>query len=106
MFNQITTTRTAIRTLATLGLASLLAACASAPAAPSAPQDQTPQASNAATHYWQAKRQANESDYNRDNSQCGQLNQISTDNPMAYDSDSFESYRQCMIERGYVLRTY
>lgn len=84
-----------------VAFALLSTACASTQSA-----TETSAQADAATHYWQSKRQADATDYDRDNSHCGQQSDVSTANPMAYDSESFEIYRQCMIERGYVLRTY
>lgn len=97
-----------MRAVAIAGVTALMVGCASTGAVESsaAAQSATAQAGTSATHYWQSKRQAGTSDYQRDNSRCGQMNDVSTQSPMAYDSESFEAYRQCMIERGYVLRTY
>lgn len=62
--------------------------------------------SNLATHFWQADAAKTERDYRRDQSHCLQAHQLEPNAPITKDSLSFEGYRNCMIERGYVLRTY
>ncbi len=59
-----------------------------------------------ATHFWQAETAKTERDYKRDQSRCAQNHQVAPDEAMPADSLSFERYRNCMIEKGYVLRTY
>lgn len=59
-----------------------------------------------ATHFWQAETAKNERDYQRDQSKCAQTHHVEPDGAMPADSLSFERYRNCMIEKGYVLRTY
>ncbi len=58
------------------------------------------------THYWSAKHAKTERDYKVDNGNCQDLNGIPKPEPMLSDSPSFEAYRDCMVEKGYVLRTY
>ncbi len=62
--------------------------------------------SNLATHFWQAETAKTERDYRRDQSYCSEMHQVEPTAPITTDSLSFEGYRNCMIERGYVLRTY
>ena len=58
------------------------------------------------THYWEAEEAVTKVDYNRDNSQCrGEAGVISAAD-MAEETPSFESYRRCMMERGYSLQTF
>lgn len=57
------------------------------------------------THYWDAAAKP-ESRYQSDNSACEAANGAMAANPMVADSGAFQAYRDCMIERGYVLRTY
>ena len=58
------------------------------------------------THYWQAKDAKTERDYRVDNDVCHQ--QFGDEEPtlMLAESPSFEAYRNCMVERGYVLQSY
>lgn len=58
------------------------------------------------THYWESSNSATSNAYRNDNSQCADLTKITPTAPMAASTDSFDAYRACMIERGYVLRTY
>lgn len=58
------------------------------------------------THYWESSNSASSNAYRNDNSQCGDLTEMTPTAPMAAGTDSFDAYRACMIERGYVLRTY
>ncbi len=62
--------------------------------------------SNLATHFWQADAAKTERDYQRDQSHCSKAHQVEPTEPLTKESLSFEGYRNCMIERGYVLRTY
>lgn len=71
----------------------LVAACATAPI-------------ESPTHYWQAKAAKTERDYRIDNSACHEQFGIDNDSPLLTESPSFEAYSQCMVEKGYVLRTY
>ena len=57
------------------------------------------------THYWTSQESNSQSEYNRDNAQCGANADLQDDRSLLMDA-SFDSYRECMIERGYVLRTY
>jgi len=59
--------------------------------------------SPAPTHYWEAD--VPQHTYNRDNQTC----QSQTgENGKSFEGDSlsFQKYRNCMIEKGYTLRTY
>ena len=62
--------------------------------------------SSLATHFWQADAAKTERDYKRDQGYCSKAHQIEPSAPITKDTLSFEGYRNCMIERGYVLRTY
>lgn len=57
------------------------------------------------THYWDAKAKP-ESRYQADNEACESANGAEASNPMLADSGAFQAYRECMISKGYVLRTY
>ncbi len=57
------------------------------------------------THYWDAEAKP-ESRYKLDNSACEAAHGAQASNPMSADSGAFQSYKDCMVERGYVLRTY
>lgn len=57
------------------------------------------------THYWDAAAKP-ESKYQSDNSACETANGAEASNPMVADSGAFQAYKDCMVERGYVLRTY
>ncbi len=58
------------------------------------------------THFWQAKELKTERDYRVDNSACHEQFDIEKATPLPTESPSFEAYSLCMVERGYVLRTY
>ena len=60
------------------------------------------------THYWQGDQQSSRSEYKADNQACQNSAHISAADAQILDggSDSFATYKACMIERGYVLRTY
>nr|MCP5178636.1 hypothetical protein [Pseudomonadales bacterium]MCP5185641.1 hypothetical protein [Pseudomonadales bacterium] len=74
-------------------LVSLVAGCAS---------DSRP----SPTHYWGAAEGKTERQYKEDNASCESSNGVRANNPMLSESGSFQSYKDCMIEHGYVLRTY
>ena len=57
------------------------------------------------THYWDAKAKP-ESRYQADNQACEAANGAEASNPMLAGSGEFQAYKDCMISRGYVLRTY
>jgi hypothetical protein len=57
------------------------------------------------THYWDAAAKP-ETKYQSDNSACESANGAEASNPMLADSGAFQAYKDCMVERGYVLRTY
>ena len=59
-----------------------------------------------ATHFWQAKEAKTQRDYKIDNGNCQDSNGIKQPATMQQESPSFEAYRDCMVEKGYVLRTY
>ena len=75
------------------GVSALMTACAA-----TAPEKDD------ATHYWQST--ATTKQYNADNSACEEKTAIDADGQLDADSASFSAYRDCMIERGYTLRTY
>jgi hypothetical protein len=60
------------------------------------------------THYWQGGQQNSGTEYSTDNQACQNSALISAADAKILDggSDSFAEYKTCMIERGYVLRTY
>ena len=57
------------------------------------------------THYWDAAAKP-ETKYQSDNSACEAANGAEASNPMLAESGAFQAYKDCMVERGYVLRTY
>ncbi len=57
------------------------------------------------THYWDAAAKP-ETTYQSDNSACESANGAEASNPMLAESGAFQLYKDCMVERGYVLRTY
>lgn len=57
------------------------------------------------THYWDAKATPR-SQYQSDNAACEAANGAESANPMLAKSGEFQAYKDCMISRGYVLRTY
>lgn len=79
--------------LIAISFSTLLAACAAAPSAQ-------------ATHYWQAEKAKTEREYSIDHGACHEQYGTGDSNPMRPASPSFEAYRQCMVEKGYVLRSY
>lgn len=90
MFQKTRSVRSVVLWSAALLL--MLGACASAP-------NQKP------THYWDAKAKP-QSEYQQDNAACESQNGAESSNPMLAKSGAFQAYRDCMISRGYVLRTY
>ena len=72
---------------------SVVAACSTSPV-------ETP------THYWQAKEAKTERDYKIDHGTCHEQFGIEEHTPLLTESPSFEAYSNCMVEKGYVLRTY
>ncbi len=93
-------TQTIRNLLISLTFAAGLSACATSSTV------STTSAESQDTHFWQAARPKTERDYKRDQSRCSETHQVQTTEPMEADSLSFEGYRSCMLERGYVLRTY
>ena len=63
-------------------------------------------AEQAPTHYWDAADAKTQRDYRSDDAQCATSNGAESQGEMSLSSDSFQAYRDCMIGRGYVLRTY
>ena len=58
------------------------------------------------THFWQATDAKTERDYQRDNDACHEQFGDEESSPMRADTPSFEAYRNCMVEKGYVLQSY
>ena len=58
------------------------------------------------THHWQAEKAKTEREYRIDNGACHEQFGIDETTPMPFESPSFEAYRNCMIEKGYVLRSH
>ena len=59
------------------------------------------------THYWTSEKDQTTTQYKRDNFQCEEYARGQGDaQDVMLAGASFESYRDCMISRGYVLRTY
>jgi hypothetical protein len=57
------------------------------------------------THYWDAATKS-ESKYSADNASCEAANGAEASNPMLAEDGAFQAYKECMLSRGYVLRTY
>lgn len=57
------------------------------------------------THYWDAKAKP-QSRYQEDNQSCESANGAESSNPMLAKSGEFQAYKDCMLSKGYVLRTY
>jgi hypothetical protein len=81
------------RTLIAAALLAVVAGCASAPSAQP-------------THYWESSK-ADDNRYRADNVSC-QKSAPDGATAAAFEpgSPSFEQYRDCMVNRGYVLRQY
>jgi hypothetical protein len=79
---------------ATAGLLVMFAGCASAP-------------QSKPTHYWESPT-ASENKYRADEQSCQQRAGSAGQHFPQFDasSESYEAYRSCMIEQGYVLRQY
>lgn len=58
------------------------------------------------THYWQADKAKTAREYRIDNGTCNEEFAIDENAPLPTESPSFAAYRNCMIEKGYVLRSY
>lgn len=83
------------KAIAAAALLAMTAGCAS-----------TTESSNA-THYWESSRDAPENRYRADNLACQASSQVASGAAVFEPgSESFDSYRDCMINRGYVLRQY
>lgn len=83
-----------IKTLCLIAAAIFAAGCASSQTTNSA----------APTHYWEAA--VPQHTYNRDNQTCKTETGETSSAAFEGDSLSFQKYRDCMIEKGYTLRTY
>ena len=61
----------------------------------------------AATHYWEPTSiDRSQREYNQDNVRCETSSGVEGATGIAAAAPSFESYRQCMIERGYSLQAF
>jgi outer membrane murein-binding lipoprotein Lpp len=82
-----------MKVFAAAAMVALVAGCASAP-------------ESKPTHYWESAH-ATENRYRVDNLACKAAAEAEP-GEAAFDttSESFQSYRDCMVERGYVLRHY
>ena len=58
------------------------------------------------THRWQATEAKTERQYQRDNYACHEQFGLEKSAPMPAETPSFEAYRNCMVDRGYVLQSY
>lgn len=67
----------------------------------------TPSADTQATHYWESSKDATQNRYRVDNLACQSSAQANAGSAIFEPgSESFDAYRDCMINRGYVLRQY
>lgn len=83
-----------MKTFAAASVLALVAGCASAP-------------ETEPTHYWASPEKASENRYRVDNLACqAHTRADQPESEFEPDSQSFASYRECMISRGYVLRQY
>ena len=82
-----------IRLALIAAILTLVSGCASAPAEEAQ-----------ATHYWESSATARQ--YRTDNRACEQASLVDAEGELDPDSDAYESYRNCMIEQGYTLRSY
>lgn len=62
-------------------------------------------AAHSPTHYWEAADSKTEHQYKLDQNACNSGSPADSGEFNA-SSPEFEAYRECMINRGYVLRTY
>jgi hypothetical protein len=83
-----------IRSISAAALVAIMAGCASAP-------------ETQPTHYWESSK-VSENRYKADNMACQTAVLGAPTAEQAFDagSESFDSYRECMVSRGYVLRQY
>ena len=58
------------------------------------------------THFWKATEAKTERDYRIDNGACHEQFGVEESTEMFAESPSFEAYRNCMVEKGYVLQSY
>ena len=58
------------------------------------------------THFWKAAEAKTERQYQRDNNACHEQFGLEDKAPMPAETPSFEAYRHCMVDRGYVLQSY
>ena len=61
---------------------------------------------NHPTHFWQATAAKTEREYRIDNDACHVRFGVEESTQMRAESPSFEAYRNCMVEKGYVLHSY
>ena len=60
-----------------------------------------------ATHYWEpTSSNTSQREYNQDNVGCETSSGVDGAAGIVAEAPSFESYRACMIERGYSLQTF
>ena len=57
------------------------------------------------THYWESEDAVTKAEYNRNNAGCSESAGVTLGED-AMDSPSFQTYMDCMIEKGYTLQTY
>ena len=57
------------------------------------------------THYWNSSESTKRA-YRQDHQQCAGENGVGDQREMGLSSDSFQAYQDCMVARGYVLKTY
>ena len=58
------------------------------------------------THFWQETHAKTEREYRIDNDACHEQFGVEESTQMRAESPSFEAYRNCMVEKGYVLQSY
>lgn len=57
------------------------------------------------THYWESGDAVTKAEYNRNHAGCSESAGVMLGED-AMDSPSFQTYMDCMIEKGYTLQTY
>ena len=60
----------------------------------------------APTHYWENNQATTSKQYQSDDEACQGADDAATADVFSAADQSFADYRECMISRGYVLRTY
>ena len=58
------------------------------------------------THYWEGAQAKPEHQYKADEHACQGASELDTTGEITAASAAFDAYKDCMITRGYVLRTY